>query len=243
MTTFEKHLSLGLEENSHVKLEDALLWSFCKCIHWLLSNVWDYLSKVCIKVSSWSCHLSCVDQSLLEKTYQKRCLQIYWIAELCSKDTRDIGFIWFDKSFFGRIIHLLWKDTFTVEICMLRLALNQLINLWFWHVCLDFLKQYTILTNGRGLTCLIQWQTDMVSKYLPIFYLVDWMYHYLTWVLATLTDQLTKIDCSFVIDQKSARKDVEWWLGVLFKLKFKIPSSPINLHHQDDIHYIVMTLF
>ena len=48
-----------------------------------------------------------------------------------------------------------------------------------------------------------------------------------------------KLDGSFKIDQEGSRKDVERVFGVL-KLKFLALTHPINLHHRDDIYYMVL---
>ena len=67
-----------------------------------------------------------------------------------------------------------------------------------------------------------------------LFYAVDGIYPYLTHLLGTASDPITKLDSRFAMDQEAARKDVEQGFGVL-RLKFLILSNPIDLRHWDDI--------
>ena len=53
------------------------------------------------------------------------------------------------------------------------------------------------------------------------------------------TDPTTKLDGSFKIDQQGSQKDVKCGYGVL-KIKFLVLSHAINLHHRDDIYYMVL---
>eukprot|EP00804_Cyclotella_cryptica_P019919 CCRYP_007829-RA/>CCRYP_007829-RA protein AED:0.46 eAED:0.46 QI:0/0/0/1/0/0/2/0/182 len=54
-----------------------------------------------------------------------------------------------------------------------------------------------------------------------------------------LFDPHTKLAFSFAQDQESHRKDIERGFGVL-RLKFLSLMHPINLHHKDDIYYLVL---
>ena len=47
------------------------------------------------------------------------------------------------------------------------------------------------------------------------------------------------MDGSFKVNQEAVRKDVECGF-VVWKLKFLALTHPINLHHRDDIYYLVM---
>ena len=69
--------------------------------------------------------------------------------------------------------------------------------------------------------------------------LVDEIYHSLPWFLGLETDSMTKLDGNFRVHQEGSRKDVERGYGV-WKRKFLSLTHPINLHHRDDIYYLVM---
>ena len=72
-----------------------------------------------------------------------------------------------------------------------------------------------------------------------LIYLVDGIYPPLTRFLSSESDPHTKLAFSFAQDQEAFRKDVERGFGVL-KLKFLSLLHPINLHHKDDIYYLVL---
>jgi hypothetical protein len=72
-----------------------------------------------------------------------------------------------------------------------------------------------------------------------LFYLVDGIYPALTRFLGPENDPATELDGSYKIYQEGSRKDVEHGYGVL-KLKFLALTHPINLHHRDDIYYMVL---
>ena len=76
----------------------------------------------------------------------------------------------------------------------------------------------------------------MFSK---LFYLVNGIYPSLSCFISSESDPHTKIAYSFATDQESLRKDVERGFGVL-KIKFLALTHPINLHHRDDIYYLVL---
>jgi len=54
------------------------------------------------------------------------------------------------------------------------------------------------------------------------------------------TDPATKLDGTFKIEQEGTRKDVERGFGVL-KIQFLALTHPINLHHRDDIFYLILS--
>ena len=54
-----------------------------------------------------------------------------------------------------------------------------------------------------------------------------------------LSQTLTKNAYNFVADQEAHRKDIERGFIVL-KIKFLALTHPINLHHCDDIYYLVL---
>ncbi len=72
-----------------------------------------------------------------------------------------------------------------------------------------------------------------------LFYLVDRIYPSLSQFLGSEHDPTTSLDGSFKDDQEAARKDVECGFDV-WKLKFLALTHPINLHHRDDIYYLVV---
>jgi hypothetical protein len=74
-----------------------------------------------------------------------------------------------------------------------------------------------------------------------LLYLVDGIYPQLTHFLASESDPHTRLALFFAQEQESDRKDVERGFGVL-KLKFLSLVHPINLHHKDDIYYLVLAV-
>jgi hypothetical protein len=72
-----------------------------------------------------------------------------------------------------------------------------------------------------------------------LFYFMDGIYPSLTRFLGPENDPATELDDSYKIDQEGSRKDVERGYGVL-KLKFLALTHAMNLHHRDDIYYMVL---
>ena len=72
-----------------------------------------------------------------------------------------------------------------------------------------------------------------------LFYLVNGIYPSLTRFISSEPDPHTNIAYSFASDQEAYRKDIERGFGVL-KIKFLALTHPINLHHRDDIYYLVL---
>ncbi len=94
------------------------------------------------------------------------------------------------------------------------------------------------MLNGRHEQIDHQFVLDE-KTFTQLYYCVDGIYPSLSRFLGTETDPSTRLDGSFKVDQEGARKDVERGFGVL-KIKFLSLTHPINLHHRDDIYYLVM---
>ena len=76
----------------------------------------------------------------------------------------------------------------------------------------------------------------MLSK---LFYLVNGIYPSLSCFILSESDPHTKIVYSFAADQEARRKDIERSFGVL-NIKFLALTHPINLHHCNDVYYLVL---
>ncbi len=72
-----------------------------------------------------------------------------------------------------------------------------------------------------------------------LYYLIDGIYPSLSQFLGPETDPVTRLDGTFKIKQEGSQKDVEQGFGVL-KIKFLALTHPINLHHRDNIYYLVL---
>ncbi len=123
-------------------------------------------------------------------------------------------------------------------------------NLWFWHGSFGFpgtLNDINIWERSSLLESMLNGRHEQIDHqftldektFTQLYYLVDGIYPSLSRFLGTETDPSTRLDGSFKVDQEGARKDVERGFGVL-KIKFLSLTHPINLHHRDDIYYLVM---
>jgi hypothetical protein len=72
-----------------------------------------------------------------------------------------------------------------------------------------------------------------------LFYLVNGIYPSLSHFILSEPDPHTKIANSFDADQEAHGKDIERGFGVM-KIKFLALMHRINLHHCDDIYYLVL---
>jgi hypothetical protein len=123
-------------------------------------------------------------------------------------------------------------------------------NLWFWHASFGYpgtMNDINIWERSSLLELTLNGNHDKIDHefthdgkaFIKLYYLVDGIYPSLSRFLGPETDPTTKLDGSFKIDQEGSRKDVECGYGVL-KIKFLSLSHAINLHHRDDIYYMVL---
>ena len=145
-----------------------------------------------------------------------------------------------------------WKGQFQGREKIASIGLEAVIdnNLWFWHAAFGFpgtlndiniwerLSLYESMIDGRHEEIDFEFVVDG-EVFDKLIYLVDGIYPPLTRFLSSESDPHTKLAFSFAQDQEAFRKDVKRGFGVL-KLKFLSLLHPINLHHKDDIYYLVL---
>jgi hypothetical protein len=145
-----------------------------------------------------------------------------------------------------------WKGQFQGREKVASIGLEAVVdnNLWFWHAAFGFpgtLNDINIWERSSLYESMIDGRHDELDfEFLvdgdvfdKLIYLVDGIYPPLTRFLSSESDPHTKLAFSFAQDQEADRKDVERGFGVL-KLKFLSLLHPINLHHKDDIYYLVL---
>jgi hypothetical protein len=123
-------------------------------------------------------------------------------------------------------------------------------NLWFWHTAFSFLGTLNDIKFWEGsllLESIINGQHKLfdfdfaIDKHIfsKLFYLIDGSYHCIATCLPTGPDPTTKLDISYAVDQEGGRKDVARSYGVL-NIKYILLTHLINLHHCDDIYYVIL---
>ncbi len=145
-----------------------------------------------------------------------------------------------------------WKGQFQGREKIASIGLEAVVdnNLWFWHAAFGFpgtlndiniwerSSLYESMIDGRHEELDFEFMVDG-EVFDKLLYLVDGIYPPLTRFLSSESDPHTKLAFSYAQDQEAFRKDVERGFGVL-KLKFLCLLHPINLHHKDDIYYLVL---
>ena len=145
-----------------------------------------------------------------------------------------------------------WKGQFQGREKIASIGLEAVVdtNLWFWHAAFGFpgtlndinvwerSSLYESMIDGRHEELDFEYMVDG-EVFDKLLYLVDGIYPPLTRFLSSESDPHTKLAYSYARDQEAFRKDVERGFGVL-KLKFLSLLHPINLHHKDDIYYLVL---
>jgi hypothetical protein len=145
-----------------------------------------------------------------------------------------------------------WKGQFQGREKIASIGLEAVVdtNLWFWHAAFGYPGTlndinvwepsllYESMIDGRHEELDFEYMVDG-EVFVKLLYLVDGIYPPLTRFLSSESDPHTKLAYSYARDQEAFRKDVERGFGVL-KLKFLSLLHPINLHHKDDIYYLVL---
>ena len=122
--------------------------------------------------------------------------------------------------------------------------------MWFWHAAFGFpgtLNDINIWECSSLFESMINGEHEKLDfnyvvdgeVFSKLFYLVNGIYPSLSRFISSEPDPHMKIAYSFAADQEAYRKDIERGFGVL-KIMFLALMHPINLHHRDDIYYLVL---